>query len=103
MSSSKRKRRSWSSKEKLRIVLAGMESGVEVSELCRRECISPTQYYNWKSQLLSSADAVFGDRRTKKNGQPRPEDPREQELTKLRGVIAEITSENLELKKTFSD
>ncbi len=31
------KRRRWTSSEKLRIVLTGMESGVEVSELCRRE------------------------------------------------------------------
>ena len=103
MSSSKRKRRSWSAKEKLRIVLTGLESGVEVSELCRREGISPTQFYNWKSQLLGSADSVFGDRRAKGNGQTAKPDPQEQELVKLRGVIAEITAENLELKKTLSD
>jgi len=102
MSTRKTNRRSWPAKEKLRIVLAGMEPDIEISELCRREGLSPTQYYNWKSQLVSSADAVFGDRRTKKNGQA-PVDPREQELTKLRGVIAEITAENLELKKTRSD
>lgn len=102
MSSRKKKRRSWSAKEKLRIVLAGMEPGVEVSEVCRREGLGPTQYYNWKSQLLGSADAVFGDRRTTKTEQ-RAEDRREQELTKLRGVIAEITAENLDLKKTLSD
>ena len=59
MSSSKRKRRSWSLKEKLRIVLTGLESGVEVSELCRREGISPTQFYNWKSQLLGSANRLM--------------------------------------------
>ncbi len=35
--SKKGKRRQWTASEKLRIVLAGMESGVEVSELCRRE------------------------------------------------------------------
>ncbi len=35
--SRKGKRRRWTASEKLRIVLAGMESGVEVSELCRRE------------------------------------------------------------------
>lgn len=102
MSSKKTNRRTWPAKEKLRIVLAGMEADVEISDLCRREGLSPTQYYNWKSQLLGSADAVFGDRRSKKNGEAKP-DPKEQELTKLRGVIAEITAENLELKKTLSD
>ena len=67
MSSNNRERRSWSAEEKLRIVLTGMESGVEVSELCRREGINPTQYYNWKSHSLGSAEAVSvidGRRRT---------------------------------------
>ena len=33
--SQKGKRRRWKAADKLRIVLAGMESGVEVSDLCR--------------------------------------------------------------------
>jgi transposase-like protein len=43
MSKSKKKRRS--PNEKLRIVMKGIESGVEVSTVCRQEGISPTQYY----------------------------------------------------------
>lgn len=39
------KRRRWTAGEKLRIVLAGSNGTIEVSELCRRERISPTQYY----------------------------------------------------------
>jgi len=39
------KRRRWTAAEKLRIVLAGMQPGVEVSELCRREGLHPTLYY----------------------------------------------------------
>ena len=53
---SKQKRRSWTAAEKLRIVLAGSR---EISELCRREGINPTQYYGWKKQLLGSASKVF--------------------------------------------
>ena len=52
-------RRKWTAADKLRIVLAGMQAGVEVAELCRREGINPTQYYGWKKQLLSSATKVF--------------------------------------------
>lgn len=96
------KRRTWSSSEKLRIVLAGMEPGVEVSELCRREGVGPTQYYNWKSQLVKSADAVFGQPRASKSDQQEL-DRRTQDLTRMRAVIAEITAENLELKKTRLD
>ncbi len=53
--SEKRKRRSWTATEKLRIVVAGLDGPVETSELCRREGINPTQYYGWKKQLMGSA------------------------------------------------
>lgn len=94
------KRRRWSAQDKLRIVLAGMDPGVEVSELCRREGINPTQYYGWKKALLSSAARVFEVRAQ----QPSKREERlAGELSRCKDVIAEITAENLELKKTLSD
>jgi hypothetical protein len=36
-----------------------MQPNVEVSELCRREEINPSQYYGWKKQLQSSASKIF--------------------------------------------
>ena len=53
------KRRKWTSADKLRIVMAGMQADVDVAELCRREGINPTQYYGWKKQVLSSATKIF--------------------------------------------
>jgi len=100
--SENRKRRQWKSSEKMRIVLAGLEPGVEVSELCRREGIQPTQYYTWKSQLVSSAESVFGDRK-KAKAEQREQERHDQQLRRKDAVIAEITAENLELKKTLSD
>ena len=90
------KRRRWSAEEKLRIVLAGLQGEIEVSELCRREGINPTQYYGWKKQLLGSASNVFV------NGSEKPsatEQRLSRELTRAKDVIAEITAENLDLKK----
>jgi transposase len=92
------KRRKWSAADKLRIVLAGMQPNVEVSELCRREGINPTQYYGWKKQLLSSAAKIFDTPEGKRSA---TEERKEAELLRLKNVIAEITAENLELKKTF--
>jgi transposase-like protein len=89
-------RRKWGAAEKLRIVLAGMQPGVEVSDLCRREGLNPVQFYAWKKQLLGSADRVFEDKR----GRPDAQQARlEAENARFKGVIAEITAENLELKK----
>jgi len=92
-------RRRWTASEKLRIVLSGMDPNVEVSELCRREGINPTQYYLWRKQLLSSADRVFNE-----NSQmpSRQQERLASDLVRAKDVIAEITSENLELKKTLS-
>jgi transposase len=92
------KRRKWNAADKLRIVLVGMQPGVEVSELCRREGINPTQYYGWKKQLLSSATKVFDANEGKRSA---AEERKDAELQRLKNVIAEITAENLELKKTF--
>ena len=93
------KRRKWKAGEKLRIVLAGMQPGVEVSELCRREGINPTQYYGWKKQLLSSATKVFDAADGRANAS---EEKKAAELRRMKDVVAEITAENLELKKGLS-
>jgi transposase-like protein len=92
------KRQKWNASDKLRIVLAGMQPNVEVSELCRREGINPTQYYGWKKQLLTSATKIFDALDGKRSA---VEERKEAELQRLKNVIAEITAENLELKKTF--
>ena len=94
-----RKRRKWPAEAKFRIVPAGLQGDMEVSELCRREGINPTQYYGWKKQLLGSTSKVFA------NGSEKPS-AREQrmaaELRRAKDVIAEITAENLDLKKGLS-
>jgi transposase len=92
------KRRKWNAADKLRIVLAGMQPNVEVSELCRREGINPTQYYGWKKQLLSAASKIFDGQQGKPSA---AEERKEAEMQRLKNVIAEITAANLELKKTF--
>ena len=99
--SEKRKRRQWKPEEKLRIVLAGLEPSVKISELCRREGISPTQYHTWKQQLLGSAQAIFGDKKQSK-AEARKAEQHAAQLRQKDAVIAEITAENLVFKKTLS-
>lgn len=94
--SENRGRRKWSAAEKLRIVLAGMQPGVEVSDLCRREGLNPVQFYAWRKQPLGSADRVFEDKRGRPNAQ---QERLEADNARFKSVIAEITAENLELKK----
>jgi transposase-like protein len=94
-----KKRRTWTASEKLRIVLTCMQPGVEVSEVCRREGINPTMYYNWKKKLLGSATEIFQEKPRKRDAE---RERKEREIARLKDVVAEITAENLELKKTLS-
>jgi transposase len=95
-----RGRRKFSAAEKLRIVLAGLQSDTKVSELCRREGITATQFYQWKDRLLASAGQVFDQKASTPSA---AQERAAAQLQRMKDVIAEITAENVELKKTLSD
>lgn len=90
-------RRSFTAQQRLQIVLEGLQKDASVSEVCRRHGLSPTVYYRWRDLLFANADRVFTkvDHATAdRHGE------HEVETARLKSVIAEITAENLELKKT---
>jgi transposase len=47
-------RRKFSAEEKIRIVLEGLRGEETISELCRREGISPSIYYKWSKSFLEA-------------------------------------------------
>lgn len=96
-----RRRRKWTAQAKLKIVLETLASDQKLAEICRREGVSPNQVYEWRRRLLGAAEAVFA-RPDRAGPDPRVE-KLERENTRMKSVIAEITAENLELKKTLSD
>jgi transposase-like protein len=98
MSEKNGKRRKRSGAEKLRIVLAGLQADTKIAELCRREGITANQFYQWKDRLLGSAAQIFD---AKAAGPSVEQERVESELRRMKDVIAEITAENLELKKTL--
>jgi len=99
MSKPKRRRR-WTADQKLKIALETLQSDRKLAEICRREGLSPTQVYQWRRQLLASAEAVFTHR--KQNGEDRRIAKLATENQRMKNVVAEITAENLDLKKRFS-
>ena len=99
--SKQKRRRKWSPAHKLRIVLESLQSDGKLAAICRREGLSPNMVYQWRKQLLGAADAVFTLKR--KGGQDPKVEKLESESQRMKNVIAEITAENLDLKKTFSD
>jgi transposase len=47
-------RKQYSAEEKIRIVLGGLRGEVTIAELCRRESIAESLYYNWSKEFLES-------------------------------------------------
>lgn len=95
------KRKRWPAQEKLKILKEGQQSGTTISEVCRRHGISTAHYYQWQKQADEGAlGALNGSDREKPS---KREERLKAELERMKGVVAEITAENLELKKTFGD
>jgi len=101
--SEKRSRRRWTAQKKLKLVLESMEGSTKLADICRREGLSPNLLHLWRKQLLGAAEDVFG-RKSKTTASTNGAEQRlRQENDRMKGVIAEITAENLDLKKTLSD
>ena len=45
-------RRQFNAEDKIRIVLEGLRGEIPVTELCRREGITPANYYRWSKSFL---------------------------------------------------
>jgi transposase len=59
--SEQRKYRSWTAKQKLEIVLAGLKGDRSVRDVCREHGISETLYYGWRDKLLEAGrEALAG-------------------------------------------
>lgn len=84
--------------QKLRILLEVLGGTIDISELCRRVGIHPRQFYRWKKRLMSGATRLFAVEAMKPNAR---EARLAAELIRAKDVIAEITAENLDLKKRF--
>jgi transposase-like protein len=85
-------KRSWSSQEKMRIVLEGLSGQIEISKLCAKYQIANTQYYQWRDQLLKFGHQAFDQKNVTKK-----EQHLEMENNKLKRIIGDLT---VELKKS---
>ena len=57
--SEQRKYRSWTAKQKIEIVLAGLRGDRSVKEDCREHAISETLYYGWREKLLEGGQEAL--------------------------------------------
>ncbi|OQB24522.1 MAG: IS2 repressor TnpA [Chloroflexi bacterium ADurb.Bin180] len=90
--------RHWTAEQKLKIVQEGRQSGQMVSEVCRRYQIAPRLFYLWEKQAQQGALEALQNRRPGRKTNDATT-ALENEIDRLRMVVVELSSENLELKR----
>ena len=93
-------RRKYSSEEKIRIVLEGLRGEESISELCRREGISPNIYYTWSKEFLEAGKKRLAGDTARAATSGEVKDLR-REAQELKAVVAEQALELRLLKKSM--
>ena len=92
-------RRRYSTEEKIRIVLEGLKGEESISELCRREGISPNLYYNWSKEFLEAGKRRLSGN-TKREATSGEVTDLRKENSQLKHLVADLSLNNVLLKKT---
>ena len=96
---SKSEHRRFTAEQRLEILREAGQPGLTVSAVCRRHALAPSVFYRWRA--VADTGSVTALKRDAKRT-PRKDDPEvrhKAEMERMRAVIAEITAENLKLKK----
>ena len=92
-------RKPYSAEEKIRIVLDGLRGEHSIAELCRREGIAESLYYNWSKEFLEAGKRRLAGDTARAATSSEVKDLR-QEARGLKEVVAEQALELRLLKKT---
>ena len=93
-------RRRYSAEEKIRIVMEGIRGDDSVSDLCRREGISSNVYYKWLKEFMEAGKArLKGDE--KRDATRGEVEDLKRENERLKVLVAEVSLENMVLKKSL--
>jgi transposase len=105
----KRKRRQYSTEQKVAILSRHMVEKVPVSDLCNELDIQPSLFYYWQRQLFENMAAALSGPAPEAGPSKREKDlvaenrRLGERLAKKDSVIAEITAEYVQLKKDLGD
>lgn len=92
---SKKKRRRFTGKDKIRILKRHLLEGEAISEVCKTDDISPAQFYQWQKLLFEGGEKVFETKNTRTSQL----DLRDQKIQELENKLAhknEVLSEAVE-------
>ena len=94
-------RQTYSSEEKIRIVLAGLRGEESIAVLCRREGIAESLYYSWSKEFLEAGKRRLSGDTARQATSPEIKELRSESLA-LKECVADLTLENRLLKKSMT-
>ena len=94
-------RQTYSSEEKIRIVLAGLRGEESIAVLCRREGITESLYYSWSKEFLEAGKRRLSGDTARQATSPEVKELRSESLA-LKECVADLTLENRLLKKSMT-
>ena len=94
-------RATYSSEEKIRIVLAGLRGEESIAVLCRHEGIAESLYYSWSKEFLEAGKRRLSGDTARQATSPEVKDLRSEALA-LKECVADLTLENRLLKKSMT-
>ena len=95
-------RRRFKPEEKFKVVKEQLTTDQSVTEICKKYKISSVNFYRWQDQFFQAARNGLEGKSTEKKktrNAPEQEEAMKSEIARMREVIAEVTSENVTLKK----
>jgi transposase len=93
-------RKKYSAEEKIRIVMEGIKGDEAVSMFCRREGIHANLYYKWLKEFMEGGKSRL--KGEEKRGATLQEvEEHRVEIDRLKQVVADLSVENLVLKKSL--
>lgn len=93
-------RRRFTPEEKVRILIEGIRGEIPVSVLCRREGIGTNVYYKWLKDFMEAGKGrLQGD--TLREANRAEVETLKQENQRLKELVAQLSVENLVLKKSL--
>ena len=99
-----RNRRRFSAEEKVRVLKRHLVDKEAVSDVCEKEGIQPTQFYQWQRQFFENGAAAFESKSPKKSSREAERvQVLEAKLRKKDEVISELMEDHVKLKKELGD
>lgn len=97
----RRTRRTFSTEEKIKIVLEGLRGEDSIKEICRKYSIHENQYYKWSKDFIEAGKKrLNGDTAREANTEEVGEIRKEN--AELKEMVAELLLKNKVLKKTLN-